>query len=142
MNLFSELLETAPHIKLLATSREQLQLRAEWLFDISGLSFPKDAGEAAETFDAVELFSQSAERIRADVFSEPHYLQFVTRICQLVEGMPLAIELAASWLQVLSLEEIIAELEEGIDLLEASLYKTCPSGIRVSELFLIILGSF
>lgn len=119
--LLSELLEAAPSAKLLATSREQLHLRAEWLFDLTGLSFPTaDEEESAETFDAVELFLQSGERIRAGFGAEPGNLHYLAKICRRVEGMPLAIELAASWLRVLSLEEIAAELETGFDLLESS----------------------
>ena len=125
LTLISELLENAAGIKVLATSREQLQLRAEWLFDLSGLSYPATNNlDNAKTYDAVELFLQKAERIDSEINSEQLNLQEITRICQLVEGMPLAIELAASWLRILTLEEILSELEQGINLLEASIRDT------------------
>jgi predicted ATPase/DNA-binding SARP family transcriptional activator len=122
VNYISDLLEHAPKVKVLATSRERLNLHAEWVFDLHGLSVPEEAGQAAQEHDAVRLFVQSATHARSDFTLDASTLPAVVRICQLVQGMPLAIELAATWLRALTLEDIMAEIERGcgIDLLETS----------------------
>ena len=123
-DLVIKLLGRATKLKLLVTSRERLNLRAEWLYDLVGMNIPETddtarGGKVQET-DAVALFVQSAKQARAD-FTLKGNTQAVARICQSVGGMPLALELAASWLRVLGVDEIAAELAQGIDLLESSL---------------------
>ena len=107
----SDLLQNAPDIKILITSRERLNLQEEWLFVLHGLS----SKEAANS-DAVRLFSQRAKQVQPSFDLEVE-LDEVLRICQLVEGMPLALELAASWVLQLSCAEIAAEIEAEIDFL-------------------------
>ena len=120
LTLISEMLASARGLKILATSRAQLRLRAEWLFDVSGLSFPKKDTISAETYDAVELFLQTASRLAPDLRFEASDLQVISRICRLVAGMPLAIELAASWLRILAPEDIASEITQSLDVLETS----------------------
>ena len=123
LTLISDILENASNIKVLATSRERLQLRAEWLFDLRGLTYPlenQDLDSKDKSYDALDLFVQSAKRIDANFSLSSTTTQSVIRVCQLVAGMPLAIELAAGWLQLLSPDELFAELRGGIDLLESS----------------------
>lgn len=115
--LVTEMLERAPGVRVLCTSRERLNLRAEWVYDLDAMELPEE-GEARPGADAVALFLQAARRARGDL--EPD-LDDVVRICRLVDGMPLALELAASWLRVLSANEIANELEGGIGLLESPL---------------------
>ncbi|MBC7236726.1 MAG: AAA family ATPase, partial [Chloroflexi bacterium] len=116
--LLSNLLVKAPGIKMLATSRERLGLPEEWVFSVSGLPCPTiRAEESILCTAAVELFTRCAQRARADLAWQEEDWPALARICQLVEGMPLAIELAAAWVSVLSLQEIVAELEQGPDLL-------------------------
>ena len=119
-NDISDMLEHAPKVKVLATSRERLNLHAEWVFDLHGLSVPEEAGQEAQEHDAVKLFVQSATHARSDFTLDEATFPAVMRICQLVQGMPLALELAATWLRALPLNDIAAEIERGIDLLEAS----------------------
>ncbi len=109
--LVSDLLQNAPDIKILITSRERLNLQEEWLFVLHGLSFQ----EAAHS-DAVQLFSQRAKQVQASFDLEVE-LDEVLRICRLVEGMPLAMELAAAWVLQLSCAEIAAEIAAEIDFL-------------------------
>lgn len=121
LGFISELLEKTAALKILATSREQLNLRAEWLFNLGGLTFPQDDNwENVETYDSAKLFLNTAKRMQANTKTDSNYKKALSKICQLVEGMPLAIELAASWLNVLSVEEILKELGEDINLLETS----------------------
>jgi predicted ATPase/DNA-binding SARP family transcriptional activator len=129
IDLLTDLLTAAPGIKILATSREALNVRREWLYPVEGLGFPAaaevDGAEAGdlESYGAVELFVASAHRASPG-FSLSAEKQWVTRICQLVEGMPLAIELAAAWLRQMPNSVIVQELETGIDLLTSSLRDT------------------
>ena len=64
---------------------------------------------------------QSARRVRFDYELPIHDLDYLARICRLTEGMPLGIELAAGWIDVLSLERIAAEIQHGIDILETDM---------------------
>jgi DNA-binding SARP family transcriptional activator len=119
IDFLSEILSTSAEIKILATSRERLQLQAEHVFDLEGLAVPHEKSSDAKAFDSLQLFAERAKHTRLDFALEQH-LQAVTRICQLVGGMPLAIELAASWSRLLSPEEIKRELEQNLDILATS----------------------
>ena len=107
----SNLLQHAPDIKILTTSRERLNLQEEWLFALQGLSFSDD-----QSMSAVQLFAQRARQVKED-FDLEREKTAVLRICQLVEGMPLGLELAASWVMQLSCEEIADEIESELDFL-------------------------
>ncbi len=116
-DLLTSLIEAAPGIKLLVTSRERLNLSGEWVLDVTGLSFPgSDEREAISQYAAVQLFVQGAER-GGPFAAAPSDWPAIARICQLVEGMPLGIEMAAAWTKVLSCQEIAAEIERDLDFL-------------------------
>ena len=117
-----ELLRVARHLRLLVTSRVTLNLSLEWFHPLDGLSFPAldDTLDIAglARFDAVQLFEQHARRARSD-FSLHRERDMVIPLCRLVAGMPLALELAASWLKVLPVEQVLATLERDIGALTA-----------------------
>ena len=117
-----ELIDNCPRLTLLITSRERLNLESEWVFTIEGLAYPQEAVtvERAESFDAVQLFVQRAGQTQHGFTLTGETLPAVVRICELVDGMPLALVLAASWLHVLPLSRIVEQLEEGVGLLEGS----------------------
>lgn len=116
--LLTEMLTTAPEIKLLVTSRERLNLRPEWTFEVRGLSYPANIQTAAwENYSAIRLFAQNARRVQPN-FSVMNEASSVVSICQHLEGMPLALELAAVWVRALSCAEVAKQIEHGIDLLE------------------------
>lgn len=119
LGLLSTILKQAPGVKLLITSRERLNLAAEWLYDVSGLPYPTDGAEAT-AYPAVQLFAQRARRIRPDFSLNPTNVHAVTRVCQMVEGLPLAIELAAAWTRALSADEIAAEVVSGLAFLAST----------------------
>jgi DNA replication protein DnaC len=119
IDLISEILASSSNIKILATSRERLSLQSEHLFDLYGLNVPGINGSDAYSSDALQLFAERAKHNRHD-FELEQSLQAVTKICQLVGGMPLAIELAASWSRLLSPSEILQELEQNLDILATS----------------------
>jgi len=112
--LFDELLRAAPGIKILITSRERLKLKSEWICSIQGLSHRSDVDrEKIEELDSTKLF---LERIRQLNHQRPdaENLQSINDICQLLEGMPLGIELAAALTRTLSLEQIVRELKTNL----------------------------
>jgi len=118
--VLDEILATAPGVKILATSRERLNLHSEWLFPVRGLPFPQNESEpGVETYSAMQLFVQSARRggpsFRLDDITS------VARICKLVEGLPLAIELAAGWVHQMPCEGIAAHIERDLDFLATNL---------------------
>jgi predicted ATPase/class 3 adenylate cyclase/tetratricopeptide (TPR) repeat protein len=113
--LATALLAEAPGVRLLATSRERLDLRGEQLFTIGGLS----AGEHA---DAVTLFAATAARRQPGFTLGEENHAHVARICGLVGGMPLAIELAAGWVDLLTLQAIAEEIVDGLDVLATDAY--------------------
>jgi predicted ATPase len=114
----SELLKHCLQLKVLVTSRERLKLSDEWVVLVEGFPVP-DTLEKAEHLDAVKLFVQRAKRVRLD-FSLEENLPHVLRICKLVDGSPLGIELAAAWVRLMTAKDIAAEIEQNLDLLESS----------------------
>lgn len=115
----SEMLTAASGLCILITSRERLNLREEWVYEVGGLSVPAAEAAAFEGYSAVQLFAQNARRVSPG-FSLDTERASIARICALVGGMPLALELAASWVRALSCTEIAAEIEHGLDILETS----------------------
>ena len=114
----STMLQRSPGLVLLVTSRERLNLQEEWVYKVEGLGYPRDgATEDVEGYSAIELFQQSARRARQDFEMAEPVIPYVVRICQLVEGMPLAIELAAAETAVCSLRDIAQDIEHTLDVL-------------------------
>jgi len=109
--LLAELLAAAPGLKLLVTSRRRLGLQGEWVYDLGGL----------EAADAARLFVQTARRLRLGFQVGAGEEEHLARICRLVDGLPLALEMAAAWVRILSLEQIAAEIAAHLDFLNASL---------------------
>jgi predicted ATPase len=111
----------APHAKLLVTSRVRLGARGEWLLPIDGLPLPDrdehDAG-VLRVFDAVALFEARARSL-APGFDLAAQAADVVALCHAVEGLPLALELAAAWTRVLPVAGIVRELRHSLDLLAA-----------------------
>jgi len=116
--LVSQLLQAAPALKILATSREKLNLHSETNLALRGMGLPEGVeADSLHASEAVALFVHCARRVRPAFDPSPAGLQTIAAICHTVQGMPLAIELAAAWLNVLTLDEISAELGRGFDLL-------------------------
>jgi len=119
-SVIDALLGACPGLRILVTSRVRLALAAEHLLPLEGLPSPavEDIDEA-ESFDAVRLFVQTARRVEPALVPAVEAAA-IADICRLVEGLPLAIELAATWTRMLSCEAIAAELRQGSDLLSAA----------------------
>jgi predicted ATPase len=115
-----EIMAQAAAVKLLVTSRERLQLRGEQLFPLHGLEIPQtgdSALEALAAYAASQLFLNISRRTDPDFKLLEGDAEQLLRICRLVEGMPLGLELAASWVGLLPLSDIAAEIEKSLDLL-------------------------
>jgi predicted ATPase/DNA-binding CsgD family transcriptional regulator len=122
VDLISDILQSTPGTRIMVTSRERLKLHGETVYNLRGLGFPAwETPNDALAYDAVKLFMQSAKHVRADFELHTMDLGFLARICRLTAGMPLGIELAAGWVEVLSLEKIANEIQRGIDILETDL---------------------
>jgi predicted ATPase/DNA-binding CsgD family transcriptional regulator len=121
-SIVSQILQVAPTVKILATSRGRLNLQSETVLNLGGMALPNQGPvEDILDYDAVTLFVQRASQVRPGFDPSHDELQQVTRICEMVQGMPLAIELAAAWLHVINIEEIAKELEKGLDILATEL---------------------
>jgi predicted ATPase len=115
--LLTEVVEQAPGVAMLATSRERLGIQSEWVLDVDGLEVSGDGGRGD---GAVRLFVERARQADASFALTEDVRPQVARICRLVEGMPLGIELAAAWAPVLPCAEIADEIERGLDFLSTS----------------------
>lgn len=123
----TELLSRAPKCKILVTSRERLHLHEEWAFPLEGLSLITsdiNEGGCVES-DAVQLFMACARRVDPGWDADSH-MTVAREICQYVEGMPLAIEIAAGWLRAMSVEKILAHLKGDLGFL-ASPVRNLPT---------------
>ena len=117
--ILQRLLDGCPRVKLIVTSRVRLGMPMERLLPIDGLPYPEIGDQdRIEAFDAVRLFVQAAHRVEP-ALSPMIEAAAILDICRQVEGLPLALELAASWTRVLSCEAIAAELRKGTELLHA-----------------------
>jgi predicted ATPase/DNA-binding XRE family transcriptional regulator len=96
----------ASGLKLLVTSRERLNLAEEWLYPVSGFS----------PAQAVHLFGQTAQRVNPQ-FDLAGQTAEAAEICHLVDGLPLAIELAASWIRLMPCDRIANQIRQDLDFL-------------------------
>lgn len=128
--ILTEIMRSAPGVHILVTSRERLRLHEEQVYPLQGLEFPEItlAGRSID-YSAGLLFLQAARRQQPDFTLEPSDHENLARICALVEGMPLALELAASWTDTLPLSNIVAEIQRNFDFLEAE-FRNIPSRHR------------
>jgi predicted ATPase/DNA-binding SARP family transcriptional activator/tetratricopeptide (TPR) repeat protein len=122
VRLVDLILQKCPHVKLLVTSRQKLNLKSEYIYSLQGLPLPEGKRDEQNKKNAsLQLFINRAQqanigfRLTADERSQ------AIRICRLVEGMPLGIELAAAWTPVLSCQEIADEIERNLDFLESTM---------------------
>ena len=120
-SFLAALLAGAPTITLLLTSREPLRLQWEWLFDLRGLPFASRAGQPdALGYGAAQLLLERARQARRNRPLSDEEQGAVARICQLVEGMPLALELAASAAREHAFPTIADSIASGLDVLQAA----------------------
>jgi predicted ATPase len=122
VEIVTDILHQTSQVHILCTSRERLNLSSEAIYLLSGLEYPADAslpGEEATQFGAVQLLLGRARLVRPDLQVDELMLVQVSRICRLVQGMPLALVLAAGWLELLTFEEVADEIAASLDILES-----------------------
>lgn len=121
--LLEQMLRQNEGVQVVVTSRERLRVSAEHVFELDGLSAPAPAQLASLTlddlanFDAVMLFLERARQVDRQFALNGENFIAVAEVCALLRGMPLAIELAASWVRLLSPHEIVSEITKSIDFL-------------------------
>lgn len=119
-SLVSKILQYAGQVKIVATSREKLNLQEETQYRIEGMAYPKTHAAAdALDFSAVKLFMESARHSLPDFAPGADDMPHIIHICRLLEGMPLGILLASAWVEMLTPEEIAAEITRSLDFLQA-----------------------
>lgn len=119
--LVEYLLSQCPLLKIFATSREPLGIMGEYVFQVPTLSLPESQSAASPEilmkYEGVRLFVDRALSVKPDFILNAQNAVFVTRVCQQLDGIPLAIELAAARIKLLSVEEIARRLNDRFDLL-------------------------
>ncbi|MBX3014212.1 MAG: tetratricopeptide repeat protein [Caldilineaceae bacterium] len=128
-HLLLQILQGAPSVKLLVTSRERLDFQGEWLLTVGGLAYPITAdGQAWHTYPATQLFIQCATALVADFAIQPQRVEIV-QICRILEGLPLGIQLAAASVRAFTCRQIVAAIEQNLDFL-ASTMRNLPTRHR------------
>ncbi|MFN2200319.1 MAG: ATP-binding protein [Caldilineaceae bacterium] len=155
VELLSHVLQAAPALKLLITSRERLKVHQEWLLPLEGLALPlvteyeevdqvqwcddpsqqTTATDDLECYGAIQLFLHWVRHVYPGHSPAPEELAHIAHICQLLEGIPLAIELAAAWARILTYEQIAQGLEDGLALLATDLQDVPVRHRNMSALF-------
>ena len=133
-----DLLQQAPGVKALVTSRVVLNLSGEWIYLVNGLSYPPPAlyestpatpvMEDPGHYPAIRLFIDRARRVQAN-FSPEEEMAGIIQICQVVEGLPLALEMAAAWTKMMTCTAIAAEIQHRLTFLETR-YRDIPARHR------------
>lgn len=118
--IVSAILEAAPSIDMIATSRSRLQLSGESILLLEGLDTGFGASNEAPTGSGVQLFLNSARRIQPNITLGDQDLASLGEILRLTDGMPLGILLASAWVDMLSIPEIAAEISKNVDFLEST----------------------
>lgn len=117
-DLVLDILHNARAVSVLATSRERLRFQTEAVLTLHGLTWPHDPQDSsAVDYAAVQLFLERAGRARMSFRLSCENSPHVVRICRLLGGMPLGIELAAAWVDTRAVADIASAIEENLDFL-------------------------
>lgn len=126
VHALGRVLAETEQVRILVTSRVRLNLHAEYLYQLEGLRIPQayelsglaEPHQHLEDFSALKLFEQSARRFQPEFKLTSDNVRGAVEICSLVQGMPLGIELATAWLEMLRMDEIAGEIKRSLDFLE------------------------
>ena len=118
----TNLLKNCPSVHILCTSRERLKITGEMSFPVKSLETPSEEIDfLPQNYTSLQLFHQCALHADTEFQITEENKRWISRICNLVSGLPLGIELAAAWVPMLSCEEIAKEIEKNISFLETTL---------------------
>jgi predicted ATPase/DNA-binding CsgD family transcriptional regulator len=119
--LAAALLDSCPNLHLLITSREPLRVAGERVWRVPSLGVPEPRSivfpEQVTQFPSLQLFVQRAQSVQSDFVITPRNASVVAAICARIAGLPLAIELAAAWVRVLDVDQILERLDDTFELL-------------------------
>ncbi len=134
IHLLTEIITHAPHGKLLITSRTRLGVLGEQSFQVMGMQVPETGNELAHdwrSFSAMQLFLGSARRVQQEFEINDKNVVSIIRICQLVEGMPLGLEMATAWLELFTPQEIVTGIEHSLDFLQVPTSEKRHQSLRI-----------
>ncbi|MBN1140122.1 MAG: hypothetical protein JXM73_26365 [Anaerolineae bacterium] len=121
--LWAEMLQAAPGVRLLTTSRVRLGLQGEYVFELAGMDCPPEQEQSPErlpTYSAVALFVAMARRAHPGWAPQGEEWASIARLCRQVQGMPLALLLAAAWMDALSPADIARRVAQDLGFLETA----------------------
>lgn len=117
-SVVSDLLLACPHLKILTTSREALRAPGEWLYSVPALNMPAETQlqsidmQQGSQYAALSLFAERARAVRSDFALDADNIQTVAAICTQLDGLPLAIELIAARIRLMSPQTLLAKLND------------------------------
>ncbi len=118
-----QILQEAPSVKVVVTSRIPLDLRAEWRLPVDGLSFPTGNDATPDnlgTYEAAKLLESIARQVTPAFAISADNAAAIARICERLDGMPLALEIAGNWLRVHTPDELADQIDRSLDFLVAT----------------------
>jgi predicted ATPase/DNA-binding CsgD family transcriptional regulator len=120
--LLADMVAHCPHFKILVTSRTPLHVRGEQEYAVVPLAIPNlgrlDFQELPTPYASVALFLERAQAVKPEFQMTPENARAIASICVRLDGLPLAIELAATWVKVLTVKQIAARLSDASQLLK------------------------
>ena len=120
-DLLLQILQSAPGVKLLVTSREWLNFQGEWLVEVNGLPYPLTFDqETWSSYPAAQLFVQCATAMVADFDPQAQQTDII-QICGIIEGLPLGIQLAAASVRTFTCAQIVAAIQHNLDFLSSTM---------------------
>ncbi len=137
VDLVTHILHDTSYVKILTTSREPLNLSLEHIWHVKGLPYPdtESLDEAQiEHYSALKLFRDRAIQVQRNTPHDEDDHSMI-QICRLVDGLPLAIELATSWIHTLSYQDILTHIEAGIDILSTRRRDIAPRHHSIRAVF-------
>lgn len=135
-DFLTTILSQAAGVKIMVTSRQRLMMQAELVLNLPGLAYPaEETAVTASTYPAGQLFLERSHNHGVNLKAEPPENTAVQRLCRLVEGLPLALELAAAWTRMLTLPAINAEIEREIAFLTTNMRDVLPRQRSIRAVF-------
>ncbi len=120
-DLILQILQSAPGVKLLVTSREWLNFQGEWLVEVNGLPYPLTLDqETWRGYPAAQLFIQCATAMVADFDAQAQQAAII-QICEIMEGLPLGIQLAAASARTFACQQIVTAIQHNLDFLSSTM---------------------
>ena len=134
-SFLSNILNTCPNVKMIASSREPLKMTGESLYRLSGLKVTKGTFDEFRNSEACELFVNSARLVSPKFEIQHHSQKILEKIFDLLDGSPLAIHLAAQWVHLIPLESLRDELLGGLNFLDSSVIVSNGQGGGLRRVF-------